>query len=87
MQTDSKLKLIDGTILFHKLRKFPVSGIFSLTLTGRLKELINRGGEKLSPLELDGALLAVPGVAEAVAFGVPDKKVSLGHSTILVMKN
>lgn len=45
-----------------------------LTLTGRLKELINRGGEKLSPLELDGALLAVPGVAEAVAFGVPDTK-------------
>lgn len=48
----------------------------SLTLTGRLKELINRGGEKLSPVELDGALLAVSGVAEAVAFGVPHDKVS-----------
>lgn len=44
-------------------------------LTGRLKELINRGGEKISPLELDSALLAVQGVGEAVAFAVPDSKV------------
>ena len=43
-----------------------------LTLTGRLKELINRGGEKISPLEIDAVLLAVEGVAEAVAFGVED---------------
>eukprot|EP00475_Leptophrys_vorax_P010322 TRINITY_DN16944_c0_g2_i2.p2 TRINITY_DN16944_c0_g2~~TRINITY_DN16944_c0_g2_i2.p2 ORF type:complete len:299 (+),score=5.02 TRINITY_DN16944_c0_g2_i2:103-897(+) len=43
-----------------------------LFLTGRLKELINRGGEKISPLEVDAALLAVPGVAEAVAFSAPD---------------
>lgn len=44
-----------------------------LILTGRLKELINRGGEKISPLEVDNALLSVQGVAEAVAFGVADK--------------
>ncbi|CAI5984819.1 unnamed protein product [Closterium sp. NIES-65] len=43
-----------------------------LYLTGRLKELINRGGEKISPLEVDAALLAVKGVAEAVAFSAPD---------------
>ncbi|GJP53498.1 hypothetical protein CLOM_g12661 [Closterium sp. NIES-68] len=43
-----------------------------LFLTGRLKELINRGGEKISPLEVDAALLAVKGVAEAVAFSAPD---------------
>jgi acyl-CoA synthetase (AMP-forming)/AMP-acid ligase II len=42
-----------------------------LTLTGRLKELINRGGEKISPREIDEVLLAHPKVAEAVAFGVP----------------
>lgn len=46
-----------------------------MVLTGRLKELINRGGEKISPLELDSALLAVQGVGEAVAFAVPDEKV------------
>ena len=45
-----------------------------LRLTGRLKELINRGGEKISPLEVDAALLRHPSVAEAVCFGVPDQK-------------
>eukprot|EP00271_Cylindrocystis_brebissonii_P014451 TRINITY_DN357_c0_g1_i1.p1 TRINITY_DN357_c0_g1~~TRINITY_DN357_c0_g1_i1.p1 ORF type:complete len:1129 (-),score=242.08 TRINITY_DN357_c0_g1_i1:382-3768(-) len=43
-----------------------------LELTGRLKELINRGGEKVSPLEVDAAMLAHPAVAEAVAFAAPD---------------
>ncbi|MBI3680039.1 MAG: AMP-binding protein [Acidobacteria bacterium] len=42
-----------------------------LTLTGRIKELINRGGEKIAPREIDEVLLAHPSVAEAVAFGVP----------------
>jgi acyl-CoA synthetase (AMP-forming)/AMP-acid ligase II len=42
-----------------------------LVLTGRLKEMINRGGEKISPREVDEVLLAHPAVAEAVAFGVP----------------
>ena len=42
-----------------------------LTLTGRIKELINRGGEKIGPREIDEVLLAHPAVAEAVCFGVP----------------
>ncbi len=42
-----------------------------LTLTGRLKEMINRGGEKIGPREIDEVLLSHPAVAEAVAFGVP----------------
>ena len=45
-----------------------------LTLTGRIKELINRAGEKISPLEVDAVLLQHPTVAEAVCFGVPDVK-------------
>jgi len=44
-----------------------------LTLTGRIKELINRGGEKISPREIDEVLLSHPAVSEAVAFGVPHK--------------
>ena len=44
-----------------------------LTLVGRLKEMINRGGEKISPREIDEVLLTHPGVAEAVCFGVPHK--------------
>jgi acyl-coenzyme A synthetase/AMP-(fatty) acid ligase len=36
--------------------------------------LINRGGEKISPIELDSAILALPSVGEAVTFGVADEK-------------
>ncbi|KZV86512.1 acetyl-CoA synthetase-like protein [Exidia glandulosa HHB12029] len=46
----------------------------NLQLTGRLKELINRAGEKLSPVEIDSAILSCDGVAEAVCFGVEDAK-------------
>ena len=44
-----------------------------LTLSGRLKEMINRGGEKISPREIDEVLLTHPAVGEAVCFGVPHK--------------
>lgn len=44
-----------------------------LTLTGRLKEMINRGGEKISPREIDEVLLQHPAVNEAVCFGVPHR--------------
>ena len=43
-----------------------------LFLTGRLKEIINRGGEKISPYEVENVLLEHPSVREAVAFAVPD---------------
>ncbi|MGZ4407850.1 MAG: AMP-binding protein [Gaiellaceae bacterium] len=43
-----------------------------LTLNGRIKELINRAGEKISPHEVEGALLSHPAVEEAVAYAVPD---------------
>lgn len=42
-----------------------------LSLIGRLKEMINRGGEKIAPREIDDVLLQHPAVAEAVAFGLP----------------
>ncbi len=42
-----------------------------LSLVGRLKEMINRGGEKIAPREIDDVLLQHPAVAEAVAFGIP----------------
>ncbi|XP_041002860.1 oxalate--CoA ligase isoform X2 [Juglans microcarpa x Juglans regia] len=45
-----------------------------LHLVGRIKELINRGGEKISPIEVDAVLLSHPDIAEAVVFGVPDDK-------------
>ncbi|MQA67498.1 MAG: AMP-binding protein, partial [Alphaproteobacteria bacterium] len=42
-----------------------------LTLTGRIKDIINRGGEKITPSEVDAALMAHPDVATAVTFPVP----------------
>jgi len=41
-----------------------------LRLTGRIKELINRGGEKIAPREVDDVLLTHPAVSEAVCFGI-----------------
>lgn len=51
-----------------------LSGDGYLTLEGRLKELINRGGEKIPPREIDEVLLMHPAVFEAIAFGRPDAK-------------
>jgi oxalate---CoA ligase len=48
-----------------------------LFITGRLKEIINRGGEKIAPREVDEVLLEHPAVAEAVTFAVPH--VTLGE--------
>jgi len=42
-----------------------------LQLTGRLKELIKRGGEQVSPLEVDGVLSEHPAVAQALTFSIP----------------
>ena len=43
-----------------------------LTLTGRIKELINKGGEKISPVELDNVISQHQAVAEVVCFAIPD---------------
>ncbi|HEX5228742.1 MAG TPA: condensation domain-containing protein, partial [Bryobacteraceae bacterium] len=45
-----------------------------LFISGRSKEMINRGGEKIAPREIDDALLEHPAVAQAMAFSMPDAK-------------
>src|SRR5207244_2668277 len=57
-----------------------------LTLVGRIKELINRGGEKISPLEVDAALLTHPAVAEAACFAAPDPKYGEEVHAAVVLK-
>ena len=57
-----------------------------LNLTGRLKELINRGGEKISPLEVDAVLAQHPAIAEAICFGVPDPKYGEEVHAAVVLK-
>lgn len=58
-----------------------------LSLTGRLKELINRGGEKISPLEVDDVLLRHSAVSEALAFAVPHKTLGEDIHAAVVLKS
>jgi len=58
-----------------------------LTLVGRLKELVNRAGEKISPVEVDDALMSHPGVAEAVAFAIPDEKYGEAVAAAIVLRD
>jgi acyl-CoA synthetase (AMP-forming)/AMP-acid ligase II len=60
----------NGYLRTGDLGKIDANGY--ITLLGRLKELINRGGEKISPAQIDDVLLDITGVREAAAFGVPD---------------
>ncbi|HWT10883.1 MAG TPA: acyl--CoA ligase [Roseomonas sp.] len=57
-----------------------------LTLTGRLKELINRGGEKVSPLEVDGVLSGHPAVAQALCFAIPHPKLGEEVGVAVVLR-
>jgi oxalate---CoA ligase len=57
-----------------------------LTLVGRLKELINRAGEKISPYEVEDVLLTHPAVAEAAAFPVPDEKYGEQVGVVVVLR-
>jgi oxalate---CoA ligase len=58
-----------------------------LTLTGRLKELINRGGEKISPREVDEILLDHPAVAQAVTFALPHDKLGEEVAAAIVLRD
>jgi acyl-CoA synthetase (AMP-forming)/AMP-acid ligase II len=57
-----------------------------LTLTGRLKEIINRGGEKISPREVDDVLMTHPAIAQAVVFAVPHDKLGEDVGAAIVLR-
>lgn len=57
-----------------------------LTITGRLKEIINRGGEKISPREVDEVLLDHPAVGQAVTFALPHDKLGEEVAAAIVLK-
>jgi oxalate---CoA ligase len=57
-----------------------------LTIVGRTKEIINRGGEKISPYEIEKALLVHPSVAEAAAFSVPHPRLGENAAAAVVLK-
>jgi len=55
-------------------------------ITGRIKELINKGGEKISPIELDNVLARHPAVSEAVSFAIPDEMYGQDVGVAIVLK-
>ena len=57
-----------------------------LYLTGRLKEMINRGGEKISPKEIDDMMLGHPEIAQAAAFRVPHSTLGDDVAVALVLR-
>jgi acyl-CoA synthetase (AMP-forming)/AMP-acid ligase II len=57
-----------------------------LSLTGRLKEIINRGGEKISPREVDEVLMDHPAVAQVVCFAVPHPKLGEEVGAVVVLR-
>jgi acyl-CoA synthetase (AMP-forming)/AMP-acid ligase II len=57
-----------------------------ITITGRLKEIINRGGEKVSPREVDEILMDHPGVAQVVCFGMPHAKLGEEVAAVVVLR-
>jgi oxalate---CoA ligase len=57
-----------------------------LRLTGRLKEIINRGGEKVSPKEVDEILLDYPAIAQVVTFGIPHEKLGEEVGAVVVLR-
>ncbi len=57
-----------------------------LRLTGRLKEIINRGGEKVSPLEVDEILMDHPAVAQVVTFAMPHSKLGEEVAAAVVLR-
>ena len=69
---------VDGWFRVGDLARLDEDG--ELHLVGRVNEVINRGGEKISPVEIDAVLCAQPDVAEAAVFGLPHP--SLGEEVV-----
>ena len=57
-----------------------------LRITGRLKEIINRGGEKISPREVDDVLMDHPAVAQVVTFAMPHDKLGEEVAAAVVLR-
>ena len=64
-----------------------IDGQGYLRLTGRLKEIINRGGEKISPQEIDEVLLDHPAVDQVVTFAFPHRKLGEDVGAAIVLKS
>ncbi|MCE9630542.1 MAG: non-ribosomal peptide synthetase [Planctomycetia bacterium] len=75
----------DGWFLTGDMGFLDAAG--NLHLTGRIKQLINRGGEKINPQEVDDAILCHPAVAEAATVAVPHKTLGEDVAAAVVLKS
>lgn len=71
-QPEETARVIDGAGWLHTGDMGYLDGAGNVHMTGRLKELIIRGGENISPAEVEAAAAACPGVELCKAVGVPD---------------
>ncbi|MDP9138782.1 MAG: acyl--CoA ligase [Pseudomonadota bacterium] len=71
---------------FHTGDQGVFDGDGFLRITGRLKEIINRGGEKVAPVEIDDALLGHAAVHQAVAFAMPHAKLGEEVAAAVVLR-
>lgn len=74
----------DGWFLTGDLGRFDAEG--DLFLTGRLKQLINRGGEMVAPDEIDAVLTDHPTIAAAAAFAIPHKGLGEDVAAAVVLR-
>ncbi|KAL4895478.1 hypothetical protein BDV59DRAFT_155820 [Aspergillus ambiguus] len=64
----------EGKVWMHTGDEASMSPDGYVTITGRIKDLIIRGGENIHPLEIENCLLTCPGVADVSVVGVPDER-------------
>lgn len=76
---------IDGWLRTGDLGSVDSRGI--LTLRGRIKNIINRGGEKISPEHVEDALLAHPDITQAAVFGRPDAKYGERVGAVVILRS
>lgn len=76
--------LCDGWLRTGDIGYFDADGY--LFLSGRSKEMINKAGEKISPRDVEEALLTHPDVAEAAAFGMQDERLGEEVAAAVVLK-
>ncbi len=82
---DANLKAFaDGWFRTGDQGRFDEDGF--LFLTGRLKEIINRGGEKISPIEVDTILMDHPAVEQVVTFAIPHSKLGEEVGAVVVLR-
>lgn len=81
----NKENFFDGWFKTGDLGKFDEDGF--LFISGRIKEIINKGGEKISPQEVDEALMRHEAVFQAVCFSVKHEKLGEDIAAAVVLKD